>query len=301
MLVALMILGGSMAVMPGSMVHAEPSDPAQILAASIEMRDDADEPPQDTPVPPQAGPEPPHRALSTMIAPELQADPRPEIALRPISRPATLAANAPGGEAGLRPRARDPFLPEARWDGKPGTGIWTRGLMSALRGPASDLAEVVPADIATWCPAYAANPPRLRRAFWVGVMSALARFESRHRADAVGGGGLYHGLLQILPGTARGYGCVARDGAMLRDPVRNLSCAARIMARTVKRDGAVAMKDGRRAGIAADWGPMTKPAMRAEMAAWTREQSYCRSGTLLTVPRPQARPQESSERSGVAS
>ncbi|MCP1166967.1 transglycosylase SLT domain-containing protein [Limimaricola sp. ASW11-118] len=189
-----------------------------------------------------------------------------------------------------RPVARDPFLPKARWDGQPGTGIWTRGLMAALRGPAAGLAEVVPDDIATWCPAYAENPARLRRAFWVGVMSALSRFESRHRADAVGGGGLYHGLLQILPGTARGYGCVARNGAMLRDPLRNLSCAARIMARTVSRDRAVALKDGRRAGIGADWGPISKPAMRAEMAAWTREQSYCKRDALSHVPRPEARP-----------
>ncbi|WP_242652239.1 transglycosylase SLT domain-containing protein [Limimaricola pyoseonensis] len=195
-----------------------------------------------------------------------------------------------------RPPARDPFLPEARWDHRPGAGMWTRGLLAALNGPAAPLAETLPQDISDWCPAYAQNPPKLRRAFWVGVMSALARHESRHRPEAVGGGGLYHGLLQILPGTARGYGCMAKDGASLRDPVRNLSCAARIMARTVTRDGAVALKDGRRAGIAADWGPMTKSSMRAEMAAWTREQSYCALGPVLVSPRPKARPERVVER-----
>ncbi|EYD71253.1 hypothetical protein Lokhon_02901 [Limimaricola hongkongensis DSM 17492] len=271
-----------MAVMPGSMVHAEPSDPAEFSVST-------DTAPS-TPTPPFMGPSAPRIVVPPSPAPKLQIDPRPVAGLRPMPRPATLAAAPVSPRSGLRPAARDPFLPSARWDGKPGTGIWTRGLMAALRGPASDLAGVVPGDIATWCPAYAQNPPELRRAFWVGVMSALSRLESRHRADAVGGGGLYHGLLQILPGTARGYGCVARNGTMLRDPVRNLSCAARIMARTVKRDRAVALKDGRRAGIAADWGPMTKPAMRAEMAAWTREQSYCRPTAQLSVPRPKARP-----------
>lgn len=281
MLVALTILGGWMAVMPGPSVHAEPSGPAVHLASEKA-------PARPTPNPPETGPAIPD--LAVPAAPDTLGDPLPAATLRPMPRPVTLAAPAPSSAATLRPRARDPFLPAARWDGREGTGLWTRGLMAALRGPAAELAEVVPADIADWCPAYAANPPRMRRAFWVGVMSALSRFESRHRADAVGGGGLYHGLLQILPGTARGYGCVAWDGAALRDPVRNLSCAARIMARTVKRDNAVALSGGRRAGIAADWGPMTKPAMRAEMAAWTRSQSYCRPAPLARVPRPKARP-----------
>ncbi|MGX9847584.1 transglycosylase SLT domain-containing protein [Limimaricola litoreus] len=243
-----------------------------------------------TPPAPDTGPRAPSLDTSAPAAGALGRAPLPPATLRPLPRPVTLAASAVAPPGAQRPVARDPFLPKARWDGQPGTGIWTRGLMAALRGPAAGLAEVVPDDIATWCPAYAENPARLRRAFWVGVMSALSRFESRHRADAVGGGGLYHGLLQILPGTARGYGCVARNGAMLRDPLRNLSCAARIMARTVSRDRAVALKDGRRAGIGADWGPISKPAMRAEMAAWTREQSYCKRDALSHVPRPEARP-----------
>ncbi|MFT6531752.1 MAG: hypothetical protein ACJASC_001298 [Limimaricola cinnabarinus] len=287
MLVALTILGGSTAVSSGSTVYAEPSDPAELHIPVRRLQVDV----QATPAPPTPGPAAPRLDPPVLDASDLRIDQAPPATLRPMLRPASLAASSILPVPELRPQARDPFLPEARWDGKPGAGLWTRGLMAALRGPASDLADVVPNDIATWCPAYADNPPRLRRAFWVGVMSALARFESRHRADAVGGGGLYHGLLQILPGTARGYGCVARDGAMLRDPVRNLSCAARIMARTVTRDRAVALKDGRRAGIAADWGPMTKPSMRAEMAAWTREQSYCKRKALLSVPRPQARPE----------
>ncbi|MCE8472593.1 lytic transglycosylase, partial [Rhodovulum sulfidophilum] len=41
----------------------------------------------------------------------------------------------------------------------------------------------------------------------------------------------------------------------------------------VARDGVVAAR-GR--GVAADWGPMTVASKRAEIAAWTRAQSYCR-------------------------
>jgi len=53
----------------------------------------------------------------------------------------------------------------------------------------------------------------------------------------------------------------------------NLSCAIRIMAHTVPRDGVVAAGGG---GVAADWGPFNVAVKRADMADWTRAQSYCR-------------------------
>ena len=70
----------------------------------------------------------------------------------------------------------------------------------------------------------------MRRAFWVGMMSALSKHESTYNTRAVGGGDLWYGLLQIYPDTARRYGCRARKGEALNNPVENLSCAARIMA-----------------------------------------------------------------------
>ena len=103
-------------------------------------------------------------------------------------------------------------------------------------------------------------------------MSALAKHESTWRPDVSGGDGRWHGLLQISPGTAKGYGCRATSSDELKSGSANLSCALRIMAVTVPRDGVIAEGRG---GIAADWGPFTKADKRAEMAAWTREQSYC--------------------------
>lgn len=122
-------------------------------------------------------------------------------------------------------------------------------------------------------------------------MSALARHESTHNPAAVGGGGLYYGLLQIYPATARGHGCAATTGQALTDPAANLTCAVRIMARTVARDGAVAVHDGRWRGVAADWGPMTVRAKREEMAEWTRSQDYCAVQMAVTTAlRPPSRP-----------
>ena len=190
-------------------------------------------------------------------------------------------------EPDVRPLARVPFQPRARWDFKDGGQTWTRAAMSAIGAFGEGLENVVPRDIDRWCPAYAQNSPMLRRAFWAGMMSALSKHESTYNPRAVGGGDLWYGLLQIYPDTARRYGCRARTGEALKDPVENLSCAARIMNVTVPRDGVIAVRDTRWRGVAADWGPMTKPKKIAEMARWTSQQSYCiRPETI----KPKARP-----------
>ncbi|MFT5649585.1 MAG: hypothetical protein ACJAXK_002619 [Yoonia sp.] len=211
-------------------------------------------------------------------------------AYRPAPRPTHMirypvAANLT--EPTMRPLARNSYLPRARWDFKDGSEVWTRAAMVAVGAHGDGLDSIVPGDIDTWCPAYAQNSPTLRRAFWVGMMSALSKHESTYNPRAVGGGDLWYGLLQIYPDTARRYGCHARTGEALKDPVDNLACAARIMAVTVARDRVVAVRDSRWRGVAADWGPMTKPRKIAEMAAWTSQQTYC---TPVDSTRPVARP-----------
>jgi hypothetical protein len=146
------------------------------------------------------------------------------------------------------------------------------------------LAQTVPRDVAEWCPAYPKASLEDRRAFWVGFLSALAKHESTYRPAAVGGGGRWYGLLQILPATARGYGCKAQTGEALKNGAANLSCALRIMTRTVRRDGVIA-RDMR--GVAADWGPFHSAEKRRDMANWLRRQSYCK---YVPPVRPVARP-----------
>lgn len=186
-----------------------------------------------------------------------------------------------------RPPARDGDLPRTRWEHRPGHALWTRAALSALGGHGAALVQVVPRDIDQWCPAYAQADAKRRAQFWVGFLSALARHESTWRAEAVGGGGRWYGLLQILPATARGYGCRAQTGADLKHGPSNLSCALRIMAVTVPRDRAIALRDTRWRGVAADWGPMRSQAKREDMARWLRGQTYCRP---LSSTRPKLRP-----------
>lgn len=194
--------------------------------------------------------------------------------LRPF---AVLAALGTLAACAAPPVAEEVVIPEAlpamAWDGQTHEADeWTEATLAALRAEGAALLSEVPNDITAWCPGYVEAAPDQRAAFWAGLLSALARHESTWREDAVGGGGQWFGLVQISPGTARGYGCDATSGSALQDGTENLECAVRIAASTVTRDGVVAA-GGR--GFAADWGPFHSASKREQMAAWVSSQSYC--------------------------
>ena len=192
-----------------------------------------------------------------------------------------------GVEITVRPPARRGYVPRTRWQHMEGHTLWTRAAMSALKTHGSPLVDMVPGDIANWCPAYPSNNEVKRRAFWVGYMSALAKHESTYKPWAVGGGGRWYGLLQILPATARGYKCHVGTGEALKNGAANLSCGVRIMAYTVKRDGVIHGRDNKWRGVSADWGPMRNERKRADMANWLKRQNYCKPANAT---RPKARP-----------
>jgi hypothetical protein len=166
-------------------------------------------------------------------------------------------------------------LPPMRWDMRKDSAELTRAALLALDTHGTPLTVVVPSDIERWCPAYPEADEADRAAFWSGLLSALAKHESTWNPKAVGGGGRWFGLVQISPGTARGYGCEAKSGQALLDGEKNLSCAIRILSTTVPRDGVVAAGGG---GIAADWGPFISSTKRKDMREWVSNQSYCQSG-----------------------
>jgi len=165
-------------------------------------------------------------------------------------------------------------VPQMRWGDRKGGDAWTRELLATLEAEGVALTSVLPNDVATFCPAYAAQPPEARRAFWAGLLSSVAKHESGYNPAAKGGGGRWLGLMQIAPATWRHYGC---EGQML-DGGDNLSCAAKIVAKNVVRDNAIAGGGGGWRGVARDWMPMRSSSKRADIAAWTRQQSYCAGG-----------------------
>lgn len=163
--------------------------------------------------------------------------------------------------------------PPMQWDHHPEGEDWTQSTLVALSSKDPLLSQRVPADIADWCPAYPEAPVEARRAFWAGLLSAVARYESTWNPAASGGGGRWIGLMQISPRSASYYGCEATSPGALKDGEANLACAVEIMSTQVAKDGLVAGEGDR--GIGRDWAPLRNEEKRAEMAAWTRAQPYC--------------------------
>ena len=112
-------------------------------------------------------------------------------------------------------------------------------------------------------------------AFWTGLLSAVAKYESTWNENASGGGGRWIGLMQISPRSAANYGCDATSVGALKDGEANLECAVEIMSTQVAKDGLVA--GGGNRGIGRDWAPLRSGEKRAAMAAWTRAQPYCKA------------------------
>lgn len=167
-------------------------------------------------------------------------------------------------------------LPVMRWDHRPESATWTAATLAAVKSHGAGLVSTVPADIAAWCPGYEQASEAERAAFWAGLFSTLAKYESTWNPAASGGGGKWIGLTQIDPRTARGYGCAAQSVSELKNGAANLSCAVRIASYQVARDDAlIANANGSWRGVARDWAPFRSSAKREDMAAWTRSQSYC--------------------------
>lgn len=171
--------------------------------------------------------------------------------------------------------AADP-TPPMRWDHRPEAAEWTTSTLLAVSTKDALLSHQVPDDISAWCPAYPQADLEERRAFWTGLLSAVAKYESSWNPQASGGGGRWIGLMQISPRTAANYGCDATSAGALKDGEANLECAVEIMSDQVAKDGMVA--GGGNRGIGRDWAPLRDSAKRAEMAAWTRVQPYCTAG-----------------------
>lgn len=161
-----------------------------------------------------------------------------------------------------------------RWGNRAGSDAWTQATLAALDQHGVKIISQVPADVARFCPGYAEQGAAERRAFWAGLLSAVAKHESTYNPQASGGGGRWLGLMQIAPATWRHYGCEGN----IRDGADNMACAVRIMARQVGRDNAIAGDGGGWRGVARDWAPMRAAAKRADIANWTRQQSYCNAG-----------------------
>ena len=220
--------------------------------------------------------------LAALLASPASGDDRPAARQIPMVEEDPIDLDLSG-----RPAARAGQVPRARWEYRRDGPLWSRVALSAVKSHGAPLLDVVPKDIDDWCPAYPDHDADTRAAFWVALLSTLSRYESTWNPTAVGGGGQWFGLMQIYPPTAEFRDCRVQTGTGLKDGPDNLNCAVRIMAITVPRDQAIATKDTRWRGVAADWGPIRTDWMRRDMQRYTKRQRFCRP---LSDVRPKRRP-----------
>ena len=117
--------------------------------------------------------------------------------------------------------------PAADWDWRPDAREWTEMAHVALVDLGSGLLTTTPRDIADYCPSYQRLNDESRRAFWVYLLSRLARIESNPDPGmnftqsfngSQGNPVISRGLLQISKESANGYGCRIVDADELHDP-----------------------------------------------------------------------------------
>lgn len=176
-----------------------------------------------------------------------------------------------------------PIELQADWGQKP---EWSAFTLAAIAEHGAALLNKNPGDWAAWCGRdWVKLSSDEKAAFYLGLISALARFESSFKPDVTytenfkdsqGAFIISRGLLQISKESANGYACGITDAKMLHDPRTNLSCGVRILSRWVERDGVIQGGGaGAWTGAARYWSPFRDSAKRAKMAAFTKGMKVC--------------------------
>lgn len=235
---------------------------------------------------PVAAPSPP--AETSEAAPAPEAPGAPEAPATPEAPPAPEVPYAPVPVTDTQAEI------ETDWAHMPQSDAWTALAAGSIDEIGSPLLETVPSDIVAFCPAYESLDDAGRRAFWVGLLSAMARFESGfdpsvsfdERAHCPscdwaltrdGRHVISRGLLQLSQESANAYrGCPVpiAEEEKLHEPALNLRCGVAIMSRLVSRDGVISRKDGQWKGGSAYWSVL-RPGKLEAIQAYTSATENC--------------------------
>ena len=136
------------------------------------------------------------------------------------------------------------------WDAQAADGAsWTAHLSTSMETLGTSLLTVNPADGATFCPQYANLSTAQRKAFWIYLISAMAKFESNFKPsmtftesfkNADGEYVVSRGLLQLSVEDGAIYGCGFTSSDSVYDPDLNLDCSVRILNYWMKKDARIA-------------------------------------------------------------
>lgn len=221
---------------------------------------------------------------------------RPEPEAVPEPAPAETSVVMPE-PAEPEPDAVDAEMPiEVDWAHMPKADEWTALAVAAIDDIGGPMMSTVPSDIDAFCPAYEGLDEAGRKAFWVGLLSGMARFESGfdpsvsfdERAHCPtcewaltrdGRNVVSRGLLQLSQESANAYrGCAVpiADEESLHEPALNLRCGVAIINRLVSRDGVISAKQGQWKGGAAYWSVL-RPGKLEKIQAFTSATANCQS------------------------
>lgn len=178
----------------------------------------------------------------------------------------------------------------ADWDERADGAQWTAFTRAALATDGRALRTAEPTDAAAYCPAYATLNEEEREAFWLGLVSSMARFESSFRPetsfqesfnDRTGKPVISRGLLQLSHESANSslYRCGIQNSEELHDPRTNLTCAVRIITALVSKDDAIGtLQNGRWRGGSAYWSVLrTTSGSNTKIRAYTNRMAICQN------------------------
>lgn len=136
-------------------------------------------------------------------------------------------------------RQFSPNVIRGLWEGKSATGReFTLMTVEGLKSEGQALVDGAPEDAESFCLGYRSFDMNGRLAFWVGLISAIAKFESDFKpeltfkekfSDSKGAKVVSRGLLQLSFESAQDWGCKIEQPDDLHDPRRNLLCGIRIL------------------------------------------------------------------------
>jgi hypothetical protein len=194
------------------------------------------------------------------------------------------ACASTGGKTGGTLPSRG--YPPAGWSQRIESPVWTAAAHQALEGIAPQLLAATPTDIDAFCPGYRTADSAGRRAFYVLLLSELARLESNFDPaarfaeptvrDRQGRNVISTGLLQISQESANGYGCAITDQRQLEDGATNLQCGVRILSNLIARDGVVTGYERGWKGASRYWSPFRDNAKLAQLQDATNSAPYCK-------------------------
>lgn len=166
------------------------------------------------------------------------------------------------------------------WTGYGNYKAWNQYTYNAIGG---GLTGALPNDIKTFCPNYKNLNSDARKMFWIGLVSAISKYESNFNpsvsykeamSDTYESPVVSRGLLQISYGSSKNYGCGAGSPKALHDSGLNLRCGVKIISHWIKKDDVISSHGGGWKGAARYWAVLRTK--KGSIASLTRNLSVCK-------------------------